>query len=499
MKMQDFFTDVDLEKLKLVLEIQRKYNENKISLEEAKKFMKEKIKILKPYEIALAEQELKKFSKDECKKEHIQEMLILYEDILDRSIPKLNENHPIMKYYLENKKLKELLVESEKYAKEGNLDKLYNLYNRIYKWKIHLVRKQNQLYSVLERKGFDRPTTTMWVLDDFLVDEMKKMLELIPTKNIQKIYEFENILRLDLLDLMSKEETILYPTSLAMINNSEFEYMKSGDNEIGFFEVEKNILKNKKEIIKENSNFTKDLGELLSKYGFNNKDELEVSNGLLSLEQINFIFKNLPIDISYVDENDIVKFYNDTEHRIFPRSKNAIGRNVVNCHPQKSVHIVQEIIDKFKNGEQNEAEFWINKEDIFIYIKYIAIRDENAKFRGILEIMQDVTHIRNLEGSRKLLTWEKENKKIEEKVELKTKIQNDEKIVITEETKLSDLLNKYPKLKGDLSKISYKFKMINTPLGRIMIPKATIKVMSERSGIELSVLITKLKEIIKEY
>lgn len=115
--------------------------------------------------------------------------------------------------------------------------------------------------------------------------------------------------------------------------------------------------------------------------------------------------KHLPVDISYVDENELVRFYSDTNHRIFPRSKNVIGRDVKNCHPRTSVHLVEEIIAKFRSGEQDSVDFWINKPGVFIYIYYVAVRDAEGRFRGVLEMMQDCSRIRELQGSRTLLTW----------------------------------------------------------------------------------------------
>lgn len=161
----------------------------------------------------------------------------------------------------------------------------------------------------------------------------------------------KQVLLLNIIDLIRKKETVLYPTSLAMISEEEFEDMKSGDREIGF-----------------NSGDTK-------------SSKLDVAMGKMTLEQINLVFKHLPVDITYVDENEIVKFYSDTAHRIFPRSKNVIGRDVKNCHPRKSVHIVEEIIEKFRSDKQDFAEFWINKPGLFIYISYSAVKDENGKFK----------------------------------------------------------------------------------------------------------------------
>ena len=222
----------------------------------------------------------------------------------------------------------------------------------------------------------------------------------------------------------------------------------------------------------------------------------------MTLEQINLVYQHMPVDLSYVDENEIVRFYTDTKHRVFPRSKNVIGRDVKNCHPKKSVHIVEEIIEKFRSGEQNEAEFWINKPEIFIYIKYVAVRDEDGKFRGILEMMQDCTHIRALTGSQTLLTWSnQEHGNVEEEqpapVEEKPVATSSSKIdpeSITPETKLKDLLEADPNLKQYLFTISDKFRALDTPLARIMLPKATVEKMSERTGVALDEIIAKLKQ-----
>ena len=186
--------------------------------------------------------------------------------------------------------------------------------------------------------------------------------------------------------------------------------MKSGDQEIGFAFIKVSHEEPKatsSQSVQTPDGFAKDLQALLGKYGYNTggSEELDVATGKLTLEQINLIYKHLPVDISFVDENELVKFYSDTDHRVFPRSKNVIGREVTNCHPRKSVHIVKEIVDKFRSGEQDKAEFWINKPNMFIYIVYVAVRDADGKFRGVLEMMQDCTHIRNLQGSQTLLNW----------------------------------------------------------------------------------------------
>lgn len=494
MEMRKYLKNIDENKLHIILKVKEDYNSRKISLEEGKKILKKEVKSLKPYEIALAEQELKELAEDECRKEDIQSILLLFEDIMDTSRPELDNNHPIMNYYRENDEFRKILLEIEDLVQYPVIKNQWlDVYERLNEFKKHLSRKQNQLYPILERKGFDRPTTTMWLLDNYVRDEISDAYKLIKADLDDQFIAMQKGLVDDLKDLITKEETVLYPTALAMINEQEFEEMKSGDIEIGFalIDVKKDIC----EVNVDNQNFNSELINLLNKYGYNNSSsKLNVANGQLTLEQINLIYKHMPVDLSFVDENELVCFYTDTKHRIFPRSKNVIGRDVKNCHPRSSVHIVEEIIDKFRSGEQDSVDFWINKENVFIYIYYVAVRDENGEFKGILEMMQDCTHIRNLEGSKTLLNWdnntENENDSNDSHLNLDSKIDIES---IDGDTKLVDLFNNYPWLKNKMIEISPKFKMLYTPLAKVMLPKATIKKVSERVGISELELVDKIK------
>jgi len=123
-------------------------------------------------------------------------------------------------------------------------------------------------------------------------------------------------------------------------------------------------------------------------------------------EQIAMVFNHLPVDLTYVDENDKVVFYSTPKHRIFPRTNAVIGRAVSNCHPPESVHIVERIVDAFRSGEREEASFWIQMRNDFVLIKYFAVRDAKGNYRGVLEVSQEVSDIRQLEGEQRLLDWE---------------------------------------------------------------------------------------------
>ena len=525
--MKSHLPEVDLDKLRVVLDIKEAYMSGAISLEEGRKRLREQVTKLRPYEIALAEQELKTIEDDECRKEDIQSMMLLFEEVMDTSRPDLPSNHPIMCYYRENDEMRKVLKEVERLAPYPVIkNEWLGIYDELAKWRIHLSRKQNQLYSILEQKGFDRPTTTMWLLDDFIRDEIRDTRKLIEEDKDAEFIAMQKTIVHDVLDLMEKEETVLYPTSLAMISPAEFEEMKSGDREIGFafisFEPEEKTEESSNETsTAPQAGFGAELASLLNKYGYSAGGNasadtvLDVATGKLTLEQINLIYKHMPVDISYVDENEIVKFYTDTEHRVFPRSKNVIGRDVKNCHPRTSVHLVEEIIEKFRTGEQDTVDFWINKGDLFIYIYYVAVRDENGRFRGVLEMMQDCSRIRKLEGSRTLLKWSNDTtaaskhdaayssevaKPAEEPVPAESEEKHEpanevEALEITPDTRVKDLLSTYPALKQELPKLNKAFSMLNSPLARIIIPKANVRMMSERSGMNLDELIKSLKEL----
>jgi DUF438 domain-containing protein len=133
---------------------------------------------------------------------------------------------------------------------------------------------------------------------------------------------------------------------------------------------------------------------------------IALDTGILSAEAINLVLTHLPVDLTFVDENDEVAYYSQGKERIFARSPGIIGRKVQKCHPPKSVHIVDEILAKMKSGDRDMAEFWLQLGGKFIYIRYFAVRDEHGKYKGCLEVSQDVTDIRKLEGQRRLLEWQ---------------------------------------------------------------------------------------------
>jgi DUF438 domain-containing protein len=127
--------------------------------------------------------------------------------------------------------------------------------------------------------------------------------------------------------------------------------------------------------------------------------------GTLSKDEIEAILNTLPVDITFVDKEDTVKFFSKSEGRIFARTKSIISRKVQKCHPQKSVHIVNKIVESFKKGKKDVAEFWIQKGNRLVHIRYFPVRNRDGRYLGTIEVTQDITNLKKIEGEKRLLDW----------------------------------------------------------------------------------------------
>ncbi|MGC8925018.1 MAG: PAS domain-containing protein, partial [Calditerrivibrio sp.] len=132
---------------------------------------------------------------------------------------------------------------------------------------------------------------------------------------------------------------------------------------------------------------------------------LDLGTGELTLEQIKLIFNHIPVDITYIDENDEVRYFSTPKDRTFVRTKSVIGRKVQNCHPHESVEVVNKIIESFKKGEKNHAFFWIPYKNKFLFIQYYAVVNEKGEYKGIVEVTQDISEIQKITGVKRLLDW----------------------------------------------------------------------------------------------
>ena len=535
--------DINSDRYRIIVSVKEDYLDGKLSLEEGNRILKEKLGTCTPDEFAYAEQSLKGVYKDEEILDKMDDLLNLFDGVLVRAENEYPENHPLWAYLEEINAVEKVALEVDELLKQEKFIKnpWLGVFDSLAQWRIHLSRKQNQLYPMLEEHGFDRPTRIMWTFDDGVRDAISASYALLREDKYEEFLASVPETLAKLRDLNSKELEVLLPTSFKLLSDEEFVRMSKNDHEIGYAiinppglyvvagindsaaQLNGNTASQNGAVSNE---FLNDLAGLLSKYvgpvggGQVGKDTvLDVATGKLTLEQINLLFRHLPVDLSYVDENELVKFYSDTPHRIFPRSANVIGREVKNCHPAKSVHVVEEIVEKFRSGEQSQAEFWINKPGLFIYVIYTAVRDENGKFRGVLEMMQDCTHIRELEGSRTLLTWDKtefvgnaENstgkgndtdkslaqEAAEEVDEEPLATDADGRFHIDAKTTLSNLIKQSPEVVDYLISLNPKFEKLKTPMVKVMAKVATIKMIAERGDFNVDDLVGKIDAFINK-
>ena len=321
---------------------------------------------------------------------------------LINNIDNFPQGHPVRVYLEENiliRKLFEQLLQTDVHS---DFQAFYNIFNQLCEVEKHFARKENQLFPYLEKYGWTGPSQGMWSFHDQIREEIKHVRKNVEAKALNNIMaECDNLYR-SLDHLMQVEEGRLLPKSLEMLNEDDWKEMYEGDKEIGWMFGTPPVqypAPSEAEYVHPGEDKKR------RKLPFSLDNRTHFDEGYLTPEHVNFIFKFLPVDITYVDENDIVIFYNRGDDRVFPRSAGIIGREVKFCHPPKSVDQVLKILEEFKAGRQDTAEFWIQFKGKFIHIRYFAIRDEEKNYKGVIEMSQDVTDIRKLEGDKRLLDW----------------------------------------------------------------------------------------------
>ncbi len=295
-----------------------------------------------------------------------------------------------------DKKLKALrpfIRQLNKTPGDGSLKQnLKNDLKTILKFEKYYIIKENVLFPLLEEQWKEfRCLGVMWSFHDDIRNNLKKLIALLSDKT----FEIKNFNKLigdvffNMYAIKFREERILFPFILDTIQEDNLEALFAESLEIGFPFYSPPKITNKK----------KNMNELHYK-------TINLKTGNLSVDQIILLFNHLPVDITFVDKYNKVKYFSTPKKRIFPRTNSIIGRDVHNCHPPKSVHIVEEIVEAFKNGTKDKASFWINMKAETILIQYFALRDESGNYKGVIEVSQEISEIKKLEGERRLLDWE---------------------------------------------------------------------------------------------
>ena len=309
------------------------------------------------------------------------------------------EGHPVHTYFQETDLIHKLLQELAITNPMTEAQKFFNIFNELYTIEKRFQRKENQLFPYLEKRGWNGPSQGMWSFHDNLRDQFRLMRKDLEARDYATIKTNTPYLINGIYRLMQVEETVLFPNALEILTDADWIEMRAGEEEIGWMLPKAPVPYPKEVYVHPSQDFTQ------REMTFSLENTTHYDEGYMTVEQVNLLLKTMPLDITYVDENDKVIFYNRGEERVFPRSAGIIGREVRFCHPPKSVGTVLEILDKFRKGEQNESSFWINYKERLIYIRYFAVRDAQKNYKGVIEMSQDITDIKNIEGEKRLLDW----------------------------------------------------------------------------------------------
>ena len=363
-------------------------------------------------EIAKIEQELAKegLKREEMRKLCDVHMAILKEQ-LEKQQPNLEPSQPISILTEEHKIMlkmaEELVVLANKMLKVSDMryvtaeiHDVEHLIEDFTSSEEHYLREENVLFPYLEKHGITEPPAVMWIEHNEIRNLKKKLPPLIENLKEAGFQSFKDNLwetAKELSKLLQnhfyKENNVLFPAAMGVVTEQEWVEIRREFDEIGYCcfaspKLMKAAPKKEAQI-----------------HGQTPEGNLQFETGRLTKEQLQALLNTLPVDITFVDANDTVRYFNKPEERLFVRTKAVLGRKVHNCHPQKSLHIVSKIADSFKNGERNIAEFWINMNNRFVHIRFFAVRDSEGKYLGTMEVVQDLTEIKKLEGERRLLDW----------------------------------------------------------------------------------------------
>ena len=396
------FTNNNEIKLKKLLELSEVII-NKLKPAEYVKANMDTIDAIMPSDVIILVHQLveKGYPMDELKK-HISKLLNLFYKALN-NYPTPEPTEKDLLYWLQknNKIMEEKLVILKAPIKSINingvnaedLELIKSSVEEMQAFSDYYTIKENVLFPMIEKYWEDyKCVQIMWSIHDDVRSYLKEIPEIIAAKefDLKRFNRVSSKLYFDVKAIKFRDEKILFPQILLTIPKEEMQQLlfESADFKFPFINPK---------IDKEAEN--KNNLEFID-------GEVNLGTGSMSPEQIALIFNHLPVDITYVDENDTVKYFSTPKHRIFPRTNAIIGRHVQNCHPPESVHIVEQIVDAFKAGKKDVASFWIKMGPYYVLIKYFAVRDKEGIFRGTLEVSQEISDIQKIKGDKRLLDWE---------------------------------------------------------------------------------------------
>jgi len=378
--------------------------------EEVKKSFQEVLADLSPVDIARVEQELIEEGLPAAEVRKLCDVhLAIFRESLDKEKISTSPGHPLHILMEEHKIISQSAEELKNLAQRiteakdpasipAEIEQLTHIAEHLKEAESHHIREENVLFPYLEKHGITQPVAIMWMEHDEIRKEKKRLYALTEQRQAVTFADFARELdevASSLAQLISshvyKENQILYPTALKLIAPNEWRDIRKQFDDLGYCCFTPESAKGTKAV------------HISSTEAKVEHEKVMFETGSLSHHELEAILNTLPIDITFVDKDDVVRYFSQPRERIFPRAKAVIGRKVQQCHPQKSVHVVNQILEDFKSGKRDSAEFWIDLRDRKIYIRYFALRDRSGNYLGCMEVTQDITDIQKVRGEKRLL------------------------------------------------------------------------------------------------
>lgn len=369
-----------------------------------------------PYgEVVEVEQEL---MQDGLPQEEVLKLCDVHGSVLEGNVDlsgakEIPDGHPLDVFKKENIELLKV-VEKAQWAL-SELNKVNNdefatfiiglqaLFNQLMDVDKHYQRKEYLVFPHLEQNEITGPPKVMWGKHDEIREQLKGCIEILQVKDLTKADLADSLELLffptlqALTDMVHKEEEILFPMSMDVLTTENWWHIHKQTLEFGFCLYDPDIEWKPEGLVVENDDT-----------GIATDGSIQLPSGSFSAREIMAILNTAPFDMTFVDKNDKVKYFTQGKERIFVRNRSIINRDVRLCHPPGSTHIVEKILEDFKSGKATHAPFWIQIKGKFIKIEYFALRDENGEYLGTLEVSQDLTENRDLDGERRILEYTKE-------------------------------------------------------------------------------------------
>lgn len=320
------------------------------------------------------------------------------EDIHREVNPTEEEGHPLNTFKLENDAIRDILDREAAPAIEGYRESeddgelLLSIFEKLYLIDTHYKRKENLIFPYMEKNGITAPPKVMWGVDDEIRDQIKEVISLLKEKG-----EDRDLIALKASDaanrveeMIFKEENIMFPMIIEAFSEDEWIKIAAESDEFGYCFIEK-------------PKGYRELGVKTEPHGPARQGEIEFDAGSMDPQEINALLNTLPFDMTFVDKTGRVKYFTQGKERIFPRPKTVLGREVSNCHPPSSVHIVEKIIEDLISGKKDHEDFWIKMGDKYVYIRYFAVRGAKGEYLGVVEVTQDIKPIQEITGEKRLM------------------------------------------------------------------------------------------------